>query len=207
MLQTSIHSFIGETKTNRIVGIEMQNKSMHKVIRCKNVIASDDYPLRKTYSEIECYVPCKVIHGIYIVKGNNLGTVEKEMEYDLVSETVTEEKNTRDIVVIPANKDHRAIFLIVVVICLDVHFQLNSEFKTTPSNELLIQAFMEGEEVDRNKIDGLYEMMDNAVDVYLKNLNSNCFDDASVVGTIPVSHMYTCHYVEVGFEFESHRSV
>lgn len=57
----------------------------------------------------------------------------------------------------------------------------------TAPQESLIHAYMETEIVDESSIDSFYSMMDTAVQDYLNQLSSS----------VPISILYTCHYVEV----------
>lgn len=47
MLQTQVIRVITRNRDQKVLAIEIANESIHTVIRCKNVIASDDYPLWK----------------------------------------------------------------------------------------------------------------------------------------------------------------
>lgn len=70
---------------------------------------------------------------------------------------------------------------------------MNDEFKMTAPQESLIHAYMEMETVDENTVNSLYTIMNNAIQSYLDQLASS----------VPVSILYSCHYVEVSFVFES----
>lgn len=176
MLQTQVIHVITRNRDRKVLAIEIANESIHTIIRCKNIIASDDYPFTEVMTEIQP-IYGKVLHGIYLFTGNN----REEQE-----ETVNV-KDLREIVVLPANGSHRAIYLLVVYLVSFLEMQLNEEFKMTAPQESLIHAYMETEIVDESSIDSFYSMMDTAVQDYLNQLSSS----------VPISILYTCHYVEV----------
>ena len=100
MLQTDVVGIV--MKEEKVIGVEITNESVHTVIRCRNVIAADEYPMAfggKAVAKKEG----KLIHGIYIVRGDDKGEVEGE------------KKDLREIVVIPATEEHRAIYMLVVM--------------------------------------------------------------------------------------------
>ena len=116
MLQTEVLRLI--EKEHRVVGVEVCNETVHRIIRCKNVIASDDYAISTSSTKEQG----KVIHGIFVVEGNNKGdnatvtaTPNSSGEvHDIYGNTNTTVKELRDIVVIPATNAHRAIYLLIV---------------------------------------------------------------------------------------------
>lgn len=173
MLQTQVIRVITRNRDQKVLAIEIANESIHTVIRCKNVIASDDYPFMERMTEIRP-IYGKVIHGIYLFTGND-------------KRDIADKKDLREIIVIPATESHRAIYLLVVPFITLCEVQLNDEFKMTAPQESLIHAFMEIEKVDENTIDSLYSIMDTAVQRYLGQLSSS----------VPVSVLYDCHYIEV----------
>lgn len=106
MLQTDVVGVV--MKEEKVIGVEIVNESVHTVIRCKNVIAADEYPMAFGGKEVAkkevAKKEGKVIHGVYIVRGDDKGEVEGEKKKDL-----------REIVVIPATEEHRAIYILVVM--------------------------------------------------------------------------------------------
>lgn len=117
MLQTEVVRLVA--KEGKIAGVEICNDVTHRVIRCKNVIASDDYFLNHTEQEKEkLKMAGKVIHGLYVVNGDNKNIEKNDKVNDIYGTTKTTQKELRDIVVLPATKEHRAIYLLIVIICL-----------------------------------------------------------------------------------------
>lgn len=55
-----------------------------------------------------------------------------------------------------------------------IKVQLNSEFKLTAPGELAIHAFMESENENEERVKENYKLIDDAVDKYLQQLNSEC---------------------------------
>ena len=95
MLQTQVIRVITRNRDQKVLAIEIANESIHTVIRCKNVIASDDYPFMERMTEI------RPIYGIYLFTGND-------------KRDIADKKDLREIIVIPATESHRAIYLLVV---------------------------------------------------------------------------------------------
>lgn len=108
MLQTEVVRLVVKKETECVIGVEICNDSTHRIIRCKNVIASDDYALSKEGQ------PCKVTHAVYVVEGDNKGKKENESTNELYDNKTVEMKELRDLVVIPATEEHRAIYLLIV---------------------------------------------------------------------------------------------
>lgn len=108
MLQTEVVRLVVKKMTECVIGVEICNDTTHRIIRCKNVIASDDYALSKEGQ------PCKVVHGVYVVEGDNKGKKENESTNELYDNKTVEMKELRDLVVIPATEEHRAIYLLIV---------------------------------------------------------------------------------------------
>ena len=75
------------------------------MIRCKHVIAGDEYPLEVGGKPVE--MAGNVVHGVYVVRGDNKGG-----EGDNKGEG--EKKELREIVVVPATSEHRAVYALVV---------------------------------------------------------------------------------------------
>lgn len=100
MLQTQVLRVITRNRDQKVLAIEIANESIHTIIRCKNVIASDDYPFTEKMTEIGVNYG-KVIHGVYLFTGND-------------KREIPDKKDLREIIVIPATESHRAIYLIVV---------------------------------------------------------------------------------------------
>ena len=79
MLQTAILSLITDAANEKILGLEIANEATHTIIRCKHIIAADEYPFPpiveppQTVETVETVEPVegKLAHGLYIVKGNN----------------------------------------------------------------------------------------------------------------------------------------
>lgn len=103
MLQTDVVSVV--TKEEKVVGVEIANDEVHTLIRCKHVIAGDEYPLEVGGKPVE--MAGKVVHGVYVVRGDNKGG-----EGDNKGEG--EKKELREIVVVPATSEHRAVYALVV---------------------------------------------------------------------------------------------
>ena len=103
MLQTDVVSVV--TKEEKVVGVEIANDEVHTLIRCKHVIAGDEYPLEVGRMPVE--MAGKVVHGVYVVRGDNKGG-----EGDNKGEG--EKKELREIVVVPATSEHRAVYALVV---------------------------------------------------------------------------------------------
>ena len=95
------------------------------------------------------------------------------------------EKDLREIIVVPANATHRAIYLLVVSIVWECHSSMNEEFKMTSKGESVIYAFMELQEP--SEVDAMYAIMDESVHAYLEQLHS----------TVPVEVLLESHFVEV----------
>ena len=103
MLQTDVVSVM--TKEEKVVGVEIANDEVHTLIRCKHVIAGDEYPLEVGGKPVE--MAGNVVHGVYVVRGDNKGG-----EGDNKGEG--EKKELREIVVVPATSEHRAVYALVV---------------------------------------------------------------------------------------------
>lgn len=113
MLQTDILSVITDSTDEKVIGVEIANENIHTVIRCKHVIASDEYPfsIQSKPDRIEG----NIAHGIYIIKGNNK---EVTAENDgIFGESKKGDKDLRELIVVPATSSHRAIYMLIVVIC------------------------------------------------------------------------------------------
>ena len=67
MLQTQVVSVIVRKKDSSVIAMEVVNESIHTVIRCRNVIASDDYPLAETDKANR--VTANLAHGILLARG------------------------------------------------------------------------------------------------------------------------------------------
>lgn len=115
MLQTEVVRLIA--KGESIIGVEICNDVAHRVIRCKNVIASDDYFLKNQKMEKE-EMAGKVVHGLFIVEGDNKNLQREDTVNEIYGNSKTVQKELRDIVVIPATEDHRAIYLLIVNILM-----------------------------------------------------------------------------------------
>lgn len=113
MLQTEVVRLVVKKSTECIVGVEVCNDTTNRIIRCKNVIASDDYSLSEKGQ------PCKVTHGVYIVEGNNKGKKEDESKNELYDDKTVEMKELRDLVVIPGTEEHRAVYLLIVCLIIN----------------------------------------------------------------------------------------
>ena len=127
MLQTEIIALITDSSNATIVGLEIANETTHTVIRCKHVIAADEYPFPpflespqtvETAQTVEA-VEGKLAHGLYIVKGDNKA-VEKDETNGGFDKLKLNEKDLRELVVVPACKEHRAIYLLIVRTCRSV---------------------------------------------------------------------------------------
>lgn len=128
MLQTAILSLITDAANEKILGLEIANEATHTIIRCKHIIAADEYPFPpiveppqtvETVEPVET-VEGKLAHGLYIVKGNNKA-VENDENSGVFGESKANEKDLRELVVVPACKEHRAIYLLIVVAYRDVN--------------------------------------------------------------------------------------
>ena len=99
MLQTEVVSVVMEEE--KVVGVEIANDEIHTLIRCKNVIAGDEYPMEVGGKPAE--MAGRVAHGVYVVRGDNKG-----------GDGEGEKKELREIVVMPATAEHRAVYALVV---------------------------------------------------------------------------------------------
>ena len=97
MLQMDVISAV--MKEDRVVGVEITNDEIHTLIRCKHVIAGDEYPMEVGGNPVK--MAGKVAHGVYVVRGDNKGGEG-------------EKKELREIVVMPATEEHRAVYALVV---------------------------------------------------------------------------------------------
>lgn len=183
MLQTQVVSVIVRKKDSSVIAMEVVNESIHTVIRCRNVIASDDYPLAETDKANR--VTANLAHGIYVFRGNNKKVEEAKEVDSIYGEQKKAEKDLREIIVVPANATHRAIYLLVVSIVWECHSSMNEEFKMTSKGESVIYAFMELQEP--SEVDAMYAIMDESVHAYLEQLHS----------TVPVEVLLESHFVEV----------
>ena len=119
MLQTDILALVTDAANEEIVGLEIANEATHTVIRCKHLIAADEYPFppirepSQTVDTVET-VEGKLAHGIYIMKGNNKA-VEHDENSGVFGDSKATEKDLRELVVVPACKEHRAIYLLIVL--------------------------------------------------------------------------------------------
>lgn len=122
MLQTAILSLITDAANEKILGLEIANEATHTIIRCKHIIAADEYPFPPIVEPPQTVEPVegKLAHGLYIVKGNNKA-VENDENSGVFGESKANEKDLRELVVVPACKEHRAIYLLIVVPCRDVN--------------------------------------------------------------------------------------
>lgn len=120
MLQTQVLRVLSRKRDQQIVALEIVNERVHTIIRCKQVIASDDYAFAEDTKPIQS-IQTNLIHGIYVFRGNNRGSpltssldtvnASTSAMYEQSGKT---EKDLREIVVIPASGSHRAIYLIAV---------------------------------------------------------------------------------------------
>lgn len=143
MLQTQVLRVLSRKEDQQILALEVANESLHTVIRCKHVIASDDYAFAEEKNGIqhEC---THLVHGIYIFRGNNRGTPQSSTTPSTTTTTSTTTSTTsttstsldntsrmygqstptgkdlREIIVIPAATTQRAIYLIVVGIQVEL---------------------------------------------------------------------------------------
>ena len=111
MLQTEVTRVIVKEETEEVIGVEVFNDSTHQVIRCKNIIASDDYALTKEHSSGKA---CHIAHGVYVIEGDNKKEEKIEEVNELIPDQNTLKKELHDIVVLPATENHRAIYLLIV---------------------------------------------------------------------------------------------
>lgn len=193
MLQTQVVSVIVRKKDRSVIAVEVANESIHTVIRCRSVIASDDYPLTET--DEAAPVTGRLAHGIYVFRGNNKKIEETEETNSIYGDAKKAdsiygdakkaEKDLREIVVVPANATHRAIYLLVVGAVCGFHSSMNEEFKMSGKGEAVIYAFMELQET--TEAEAMYAVMDDSVHAYLKQLHS----------TVPVEVLLESHFVEV----------
>ena len=193
MLQTQVVSVIVRKKDRSVIAVEVANESIHTVIRCRSVIASDDYPLTET--DEAAPVTGRLAHGIYVFRGNNKKIEETEETNSIYGDAKKAdsiygdakkaEKDLREIVVVPANATHRAIYLLVVGAACGFHSSMNEEFKMSGKGEAVIYAFMELQET--TEAEAMYAVMDDSVHAYLKQLHS----------TVPVEVLLESHFVEV----------
>lgn len=131
MLQTAILSLITDAANEKILGLEIANEATHTIIRCKHIIAADEYPfppIVKPTQTVET-VEGKLAHGLYIVKGNNKG-VGNDENSGVFGESKANEKDLRELVVVPACEEHRAIYLLIVVAHRDVNCSLIASSKS-----------------------------------------------------------------------------
>lgn len=74
---------------------------------------------------------------------------------------------------------------------------MNDEYKMTPSGEFVIYGFLEAEDQSEEAVRKQYQMMDKAIDTYLSLLHSRTFPLDSLLGTVPITKLYSCHYIDV----------
>ena len=74
---------------------------------------------------------------------------------------------------------------------------MNDEYKMTPSGEFVIYGFLEAEDQSEEAVRKQYQMMDKAIDTYLSLLHSRTFLLDSLLGTVPITKLYSCHYIDV----------
>ena len=134
MLQTQVLRVLYRKEDQQILALEVANESLHTVIRCKHVIASDDYAFAKEKNGIQ-HEYTHLVHGIYILRGNNRGILQSSTAPSTTTSTGSTSidntsmmygqstptgKDLREIIVIPATTTERAIYLIVVGIQLEL---------------------------------------------------------------------------------------
>ena len=117
MLQTQVLRVLSRKRDQQIVALEIVNERVHTIIRCKQVIASDEYAFAEEKESIQP-VQTNLIHGIYVFRGNNRGSPSTSSASTTTSSMYEQsgktEKDLRELVVIPATESHRAIYLIAV---------------------------------------------------------------------------------------------
>ncbi len=74
---------------------------------------------------------------------------------------------------------------------------MNDEYKMTPSGEFVIYGYLEAEDQSEEAVRKQYQMMDRAIDTYLSLLHSRAFRLDSLLGTVPITKLYSCHYIDV----------
>ena len=76
---------------------------------------------------------------------------------------------------------------------------MNDEYKMTPNGEFVIYGFLEVKDPSEEAVRKQYQRMDTAIDTYLSLLHSRPFPLDSILGTVPITKLYSCHYIDVGF--------
>ena len=73
---------------------------------------------------------------------------------------------------------------------------MGDEFKMTPAGEFVMYVYLEVANTEETEVKKQYRLMDACVEQYL-NLHSASSPRLSLVGTVPIVTLYSCHYLDV----------
>lgn len=74
---------------------------------------------------------------------------------------------------------------------------MGDEFKMTPAGEFVMYVYLEVVNTAEAEVKKQYRLMDACVEQYLSLLHSASSPRLSLVGTVPIVTLYSCHYLDV----------
>lgn len=74
---------------------------------------------------------------------------------------------------------------------------MGDEFKMTPAGEFVMYVYLEVASTEEAEVKKQYRLMDACVEQYLSLLHSASSPRLSLVGTVPIVTLYSCHYLDV----------